>query len=56
MNGFIVKYDQEVSIPEGGCITQRKALLISARDMTHAQGMASAICGECKNKDIKQVY
>ena len=56
MNGYIVKYDQEVPIPEGGWITQRKVELISARDYTHAQGMASAICGTCKNKEIKQVY
>lgn len=56
MKGYIVKYDQEVQIPEGGCITQRKALLFTARNYTHAQGMASTMCGECKNKDIKQVY
>lgn len=57
MNGYIVKYDQEVPIPAGGWITQRKALLFTARDYTHAQGMASTMCGENgKNKEIKQVY
>ena len=57
MNGFIVKYDQEVQIPEGGCITQRKALLFTARNYTHAQGMASTMCGVSgKNIHIKQVY
>ena len=57
MNGFIVKYDQEVQIPEGGCITQRKVELISARDMTHARGIWSAMRRkDCRTKDIKQVY
>ena len=57
MNGYIVKYDQDVQIPEGGCITQRKVKLFTARDYTHAQGMASTMCGEeGKNKEIKQVY
>ena len=57
MNGYIVKYDQEVQIPEGGCITQRKVKLFTARDYTHAQGMASAMCGvRGENIYIKQVY
>ena len=57
MNGFIVKYDQEVQIPEGGCITQRKVELISARDMTHARGIWSAMRRkDCRTKDIQQVY
>ena len=57
MNGYIVKYDQDVQIPEGGCITQRKVKLFTARDYTHAQGMASAMCGvRGENIYIKQVY
>ena len=57
MNGFIVKYDQEVPIPEGGWITQRKVELISARDMTHARGIWSAMRRkDCHTEDIKQVY
>lgn len=57
MNGYIVKYDQEVQIPEGGCITQRQVELISARDMTHARGIWSAMRRtDWHTEDIKQVY